>query len=339
MKELKFLCIQPDDVYYTWQVHAWLESLKQIGQSDKAIILLFVPHFREQNPKWQQIIDLYPEAEFVFYKDVNNEISSKLGIYIPVLRPWTAAKYFKEHPEMKDKAIFYCDSDVVFSKMPDISEYINDDVNYLSDTNSYINADYFDSKVRDVLPERLEEYKLEDVLAQTTMLAGVTRKIAEENNLHSGGAQYLLKNIDYTFWEKVEKDCLSIRIYLMDVNKQFFKDESSGFQSWCSDMWAVLYNLWYDKQTTKVIPELDFAWATDPISKLDRVSIFHNAGIVSNTANGYPAFYKGNYHSGGNPVTDPHLQVVINDANSQKHCTHYYAQQLLNLKNKYNLQY
>jgi hypothetical protein len=185
----------------------------------------------------------------------------------------------------------------------------------------------------------LEEYKQEDVLAQTTMLAGVTRKIAEENNLHSGGAQYLLKNIDYVFWEKVMKDCLSIRIYLMDVNKQFFKDESSGFQSWCSDMWAVLYNLWYDKQITKVIPELDFAWATDPISKLDRVSIFHNAGIVSNTANGYPAFFKGNYHTGGNPVTDPHLQVVMNDANSQKHCTHYYTKQLLNLKDKYNLQY
>jgi len=339
MRELKFLTICPDDSYYTWQVHAWLESLKQIRQSDKAIILLFVPYFREQNPKWQQIIDLYPEAEFVFYRDETNEISPKLSLYIPILRPWTAAKYFKEHPEMTSKAIFYCDSDVVFTKNFNINEFINDDVNYLSDTNSYINASYFDSKIKDVLSHKLEEYKQEDILAQTCILAGITRKIAEENNLHSGGAQYLLKNIDYKFWEKVLIDCLNIRTFLLGINREFFKDESSGFQSWCSDMWAVLYNLWYDKQTTKVIPELDFAWATDPISKLDEVSIFHNAGIVSNTANGYPAFYKGNYHQGRDPFTDEHLQTVINSEESKKYCTHYYTQQLLNLKQKYNLNY
>ena len=37
MKDLRFICAQPDDTYYTWQVHLWLESLKNIGQSDKAI--------------------------------------------------------------------------------------------------------------------------------------------------------------------------------------------------------------------------------------------------------------------------------------------------------------
>ena len=24
MKELKYVCAQPDDTYYTWQVHMWL---------------------------------------------------------------------------------------------------------------------------------------------------------------------------------------------------------------------------------------------------------------------------------------------------------------------------
>jgi hypothetical protein len=71
MRNLKFICAQPDDTYYTWQVHLWLESLKNIGHSDKAIVLIFIPNFREKNEKWQQVIDLYPEAEFVFYKDVD----------------------------------------------------------------------------------------------------------------------------------------------------------------------------------------------------------------------------------------------------------------------------
>jgi hypothetical protein len=338
-KELRFLCVQPDDTYYTWQVHAWMESLKSLGYSDKAIVLIFIPSFRDKNPKWQQVIDLYPEAEFVFYKDDENVVSKHLGVYIPVLRPYTLMRWFRDRPDMKDKAIFYCDSDVLFTDRLDIEKFIEDDVNYLSDTNSYINASYFDSKIKDVLPEKLEEYKTLDVLAQITSLIGINREICEKNNLHSGGAQYILKNIDGAFWEKVMKDCLIIRTYLMGINKEYFKSESAGFQSWCADMWAVLWNLWLREQETKVVPELNFTWASDPITKLNTTAIFHNAGIVGDAANGYPAFYKGKYHTGTDPFNDPHLQKVLNDENSKKYCTHFYTTKLIELKEKYHLKY
>jgi hypothetical protein len=36
-------------------------------------------------------------------------------------------KYFKEHPEMKDKAIFYCDSDVLFTDNLDIEKFVDDE--------------------------------------------------------------------------------------------------------------------------------------------------------------------------------------------------------------------
>ena len=222
-KELRFVCSQPDDIYYTWQVHAWIESLRELGHSDKAIVLVFTPSFRQKSDKWQKIVDLYPEAEFVFYKDEKNEISSKLGIYIPVLRPFCLRNYFTDHPGMKDKAVFYCDSDILFTDKFDIDKFKDDEITYLSDTNSYINASYFDSKIKDVLPEKLEEYKTLDVLAQVTSLIGITREICEKNNLNSGGAQYFLKNVDGKFWDKVMKDCLIIRLYLQNINRQFFK--------------------------------------------------------------------------------------------------------------------
>ena len=95
MKDLKFICAQPDDTYYTWQVHLWLESLKEIGQIENAIVLVFTPAVRAFNDKWKKIQDLYPEAEFNFYKDEENDVSKLLGIYIPVLRPWLLWKYFK----------------------------------------------------------------------------------------------------------------------------------------------------------------------------------------------------------------------------------------------------
>ena len=39
MRELKFIQCCPSDIYYTWQVNLWLESLREIGQSDKQLIL------------------------------------------------------------------------------------------------------------------------------------------------------------------------------------------------------------------------------------------------------------------------------------------------------------
>jgi hypothetical protein len=32
MKDVKFVTACPDDTYYTWQVHLWLESLKDLGK-------------------------------------------------------------------------------------------------------------------------------------------------------------------------------------------------------------------------------------------------------------------------------------------------------------------
>lgn len=338
MKDLKFVCVQPDDTYFTWQVHLWLESLREIGHSDKAIVLIYIPPNREKNQKWQQIVDLYPEAEFHFYKDVSDLINY-IPIYIPILRPWTLWKHFKEHPELSDKAIFYCDSDVLFTKDFNVDKFLEDEVCYLSNTNSYISASYFASKERDVLPEKLEEYKTRDILAEVMSLVGVEKQVAIDNDAHSGGAQYLLKNVDATFWNKVMNDCMLIRTYLQNVNKQFFESETKGFQSWCADMWAVLWNLWFRNYETKVVPEMEFAWSTDPIQKLETHTILHNAGIVSVRQGTWPAFYKAKYHTGGDPTNDVHLNTVLNDEETKKHCNWYYANKLRELKLKYNLNY
>jgi hypothetical protein len=338
MKELKYICAQPDDTYYTWQVNLWLESLKERGDSDKAIVLIFIPKFRERNEKWDQVIALYPEAEFVFYKDTDS-ISDLLGIYIPILRPYVLWRYFKDHPDMSSKAVFYCDSDILFTEKFDIQQFVDDDINYLSDANSYINAKYFDSKVKDVLPEKLEEYKTRDILAEITSVVGISREIAEAHNDHSGGAQYLIKNIDAAFWKKMLTDCIVIRSYLQKVNREFFENENKGFQSWCADMWALLWNLWLREAETRVVPEMGFSWAPDPITKLDTHPILHNAGIVGTQMDGYNCFYKGKYHKGLDPSTDVHLDAVLNDEKAKTRCTWYYANKLKQLFNKYKLNY
>jgi hypothetical protein len=240
---------------------------------------------------------------------------------------------------MKEKAVFYCDCDILFTDKFNLDKFLDDEINYLSDTNSYINASYFDSKVKDVLPEKLEEYKKIDVLDDVSKLVGSSRELAEKNNMHSGGAQYLLKNIDGEFWERVLSACINIRVQLMNINKQYFENENKGFQSWCADMWAVLWTLWSREQETRVVPELEFAWAPDPIEKLNRCTILHNAGITGPFMGDVPYFYKGAYHQGKDPFKDPHLHVVFYHEESKKKCTHFYVTELLALKEKYNLTY
>jgi len=338
MKDLRFICAQPDDTYFTWQVHLWLESLKEIGHSDKAIVLIFIPKNRQQNPKWQQIINLYPESEFHFYKD-EDDLNQYLGLYIPILRPYVLWKHFKAHPELASDAIFYCDSDVLFTKNFNVDNMLEDDTCYLSDTKSYISAEYFDSKVRDVLPDKLEEYKTRDILGEVMSLVGVDREVAVANIEHSGGAQYLLKNMDASFWSKVMNDCILIKTYLQKVNREFFESENKGFQSWCADMWAVLWNLWLRRQEVLVPTELNFSWAPDSIDSLKDRMIFHNAGVVGLTQDNYPCFYKGKYHQGSDPTKDEQLQIVLNHEESMKHCTWYYANKLKELSEKYKLNY
>lgn len=338
MRELRFICAQPDDPYYTWQVHLWLESLKSIGYSDKAIVLIFTPKGREQNKNWKQVTDLYPETEFVYIKDEDN-VSSLIGTYIPILRPYSLWRYFRDNPEMSNRGVFYCDSDILFMEGFNVDKYLQDDVCYLSDTNSYINASYFDSKIRDVKPNKLEEYKTRDILGELSSLIGINRIICEQNNLNSGGAQYFLKNIDTSFWSKVQRDCITIKTYLGNINREFFESESKGFQSWCADMWAILWNLWLRNQETKCIPEMAFAWATDSIDKLKTHTIFHNAGISDSIMDNIPRFYKGKYHRGEDPTKDPHLNVVLNHEESKKTCTWYYANKLKELSQKYRINY
>lgn len=340
MKDLKFVCAQPDDTYYTWQVHMWLESLKELGLSDKAIVLVFTPGFRAPSRKWKQIENLYPEAEFAYYWDENNELNKYLNLYIPILRPWILEKYWRDHPDMATKTVLYMDCDTVLTPNFNINHLIDDDVNYLSDTNSYINAKYFDSKVRDVLPEKLEEYKKIDVLGDLAKEIGISREIAEANNDHSGGAQYILKNIDADFWKDVKQDCIKIRITLQAINKQYFASEDKGFQSWCADMWAVLWNLWKREMVTRNAKELEFSWASDQMPKVDKLGIFHNAGITSDIMGETPCFYKGKYHKGTDPFTDvEHLKTVYNNEKSKTLGTWFYLDKLFKLKENYNLSY
>lgn len=329
---------QPTDTYFVWQNHLYIEScLKQGFEEEQIHILLYNPVGRPYNNNWDKLKECYPKLNIFIYEDKG--VGQFLGIYIPILRPHILWQHFETFPELQDKTIIYTDSDIIWLDSLNLNHLLNDDVNYVSDASSYLNNSYFESKYRDVLIGKQEEAKSRDFLKEVCEIVGINKQVVIDNNYNTGGVQYILKNIDASFWKKVEADVLKIRIHLQEINKEFYKEENSGIQSWCADLWAVQFNLWFFNKESKVTKELEFAWATDPILKIDTHPILHNAGIVSETGNGYSAFYKGKYHNGIDPFSDPYLQVVIDDEESKKYCTHHYVTKLIELKQKYHLTY
>ena len=329
---------QPDDQYFIWQNHLYIEScLNQGFTQDQIHILLYKPKNRRFNNNWNKLKEIYPDINIFLYEDKG--VQQFLGVYIPILRPHILWQHFEVYPELKDKTIIYTDSDILWLDTLNINHLLLDNINYVSDTSSYLNYSYFENKYKQVIPEKLEEAKSVDFLKEVCNIVGVDKKIVIDNNNNTGGVQYILKNIDADFWKKVETDVLKIRLYLQQVNKIYFKNENDGIQSWCADLWAVQFNLWYRNLETKVVKELDFAWATEPIEKLNSCTIYHNAGVTGKYMNDIPYFYKGAYHTGQNPLLDEHLETVINNEQSKKYCTWYYTNKLLELKNKYNIDY
>lgn len=344
-KDLKLITSLPSDKYFSWQVINWLNSAREHNLSDKCEILIYKTWDKKVWDKsWDQVERLFPEAKFFYYADEG--LGDRVTQYIPVLRPYTLWKHWRAYPQMVNSTIFYHDSDILLTGDIDFSLF-KEDVCYVSDARSYTNATYFEGKERDVLPEKLEEYKESTILENVTSLCGIKWDVVKANNENSGGAQYILNGIEANFWEEMIENCLSVYNYLGMVNKYFFPNEDKGFQRWCADMFVMLWQMWGRGIKTEVHKELDFAWSTDRREKLENVKIMHNAGIGGVTHKiiynkqevEVPVFWKGKYH---NNITTPFKdtgylnKILVNEA-TKSICNHYYTQKLMECKNKYNL--
>ena len=338
MKKPIILTAQPDDDFFIWQNHLYIESCLEAGFDEERIhILLYTPPVRQINKKWDKLKEYYPKLQIFRYSDGIDRFYKLLGVYIPLLRPHILTQHFQDFPELSKETILYTDSDILWTKNLDINKFFDDDICYLSDAHSYMNNDYFDRKYNDTKEELKEEAKKRDFLQEICSLSGISKDIVLENNKNIGGVQYILKGVDAEFWQKVQKDCFQIRVHLQGINKTFYENENKGIQSWCADLWAVIFNLWYRNKTVKIVPEMDFSWSTDSIEKLDKVGIFHNAGITGEMKGDIPVFFKGKYHTGLDPFKDPNLEKVHQNEQSKTLANHYYVDKLIQLKQKYNL--
>ena len=272
---MKYICAQPATLYYAWQIDAMLFSFRTVGVNLEDVHVVCAIH-GEINSHFDTLMRKYQGVIFSFYEDNRSDKS-----YISSIRPYILKQHFEVYKELSEEVLFYHDCDIVFTKPIEMNRFSADDVCYLSDTVSYIGYNYIKSKGEDVFKKMID-------------IVGIDEQTVIDNQESSGGAQYILKGIDKYFWHDVEKDAVRLfkEVTQMNVHKKQIDPNYHEIQIWCADMWAVLWNIWKRNKTTKVVPELDFSWATSNIAEWHMKSIYHNAGV---TASDNDMFFKGNY--------------------------------------------
>lgn len=252
---MKFLSAQPDQPYFLWQLQVQLANFHRLGIEGDLIILLAT----DGAPSVvANLIAANTSAQVHFIPDTRRDKS-----YAPSVQFHLYSKFF--HTHTIGEPYMLIDSDVIFVSLPDMSGLVHDDIVYMSDTRSYIGAQYILSKGGKIL---------ENMAA----IVGVNPSMIVERQAHSGGAQTIVKGLeDVGFWSKVEADACSLYQYLT-IEERKWRGKEYPIQRWTSGMWAFLWNLWREGRDTRITPALDFCWGSDPLTK--QKPILHMAGVT-----------------------------------------------------------
>jgi len=278
MRNLRFVCAQPATLYYAWQVEVMLNNFIAMGVNPNNIDIVCWKQNGVIPEEWNKLANGYA-ARFFFYDDTR-----ETKHYISSIRPNILKQHWLKHAYLSKDAIFYHDSDIIFTKpIGDwiTDEMINDNEWYGSDTRWYIGHNYIQSKG-------------DDVISEMCKITGMEESVIEANEMNSIGAQYLMKGVDYLFWNRVETDSENLYKEISELNrkKKELDPTHHELQIWCADMWAVLWGAWRKGYKTNCHPNFDFSWGTSSTNDYHKMNIMHNAGVTDSVSG---LFYKAEY--------------------------------------------
>ena len=309
--DLIFVSAQPDVPYFHWQTKVYVHNFIDKGINPNQIHVLFVIVDGDEPSKQSLELREYGVNVHHYVDDRKNKE------YIPSLRPLILSKWLKDNPQFGE-CYFYHDSDIIFRVLPDFNSLIDDNICYLSDTTSYIGYNYI-KECGDRYETEHNNLPKDKLITTMCDIIGVDIETVEKNQKNSGGAQYLLKNAGHEFWDKVYEDSENLYQMLIRFHKTY--PIPHGLKIWTSDMWAVLWNLWYLDKETRVTGKLSFSWATDTVDQYNHNIILHMAGVTSDLRQ--TKFYKVDFIN-VNPIellknNDSIFDYIDNNSSTKKY--------------------
>ncbi|QPH38946.1 galactosyltransferase-related protein [Pedobacter endophyticus] len=289
-----FISAQPDDFYFLWQLQLQLHNFNRLGIQPESIhVLIAHPKGRGLSSFFKEFIAVNKQASFYSY--VDERVSKR---YLSSVRPHILAKHFEENKYLEKEDIFYHDSDIIFKRIPDFSGMLKNETWYAADTRSYTGVTY------------IKQTANEEVFQQMCDLVGVKSNLIEDSDKEAGGAQYLLKNVPASFWQKLEMDSERLFVLLSTYNSSFgFCDSKNKIQAWCADMWCLWWQAILIGKQIEIHPELGFNWAHSSISLEKRNNIIHYTGSLSD---GSEKLFRKNNYSNCSPFYDDLEQIDQN---------------------------
>jgi hypothetical protein len=275
-----FISAQPDQYYFLWQLELQIFNFEKLGVNLSDVhILIGFDEDQQPSRDFKAFRRKYNDLGIYIYPDTR-----KSKTYLSSLRPHLLAKHFEELPHLCNETLFYHDSDIVFSSLPDFALLSATDTWYTSDTRSYLDSSY------------ILKTAGKAVFHQMCAIVGVGHETVRSNDKHAGGAQYIIKNVGAAFWKKVEHDCENVYKLLLSAEKQLngneLFEEKPVIQKWCTDMWVLWWNALLHQRNFEIHPELRFCWADSTITEWHETNILHYTG--GPVANGL-YFRKGDY--------------------------------------------
>ncbi len=279
-----YLSCQPAIDRYTWEVEVYLENFLKMGVPPQQIHLVngLDREWKEIPQNWRRLQQKYSSVNFWFYYDTRPLDNN----YPPSLQAHLLEKHWIHNPQLEKETIFFHDADFILTRPFDFTPFLQDEHWYLSNTISYIGAEYIRSKG-------------EEVLDKMCSIADIDKRFVVYNQGGSGGAQKLIKKVDSEYWKNVYQ--LSMRFWreVPLVSERIKKEKQSKgepyheLQHWTMSMWAELWTGWKLGKSTRVVKEFNFMFATNPIGDWETYPFFHNAGVMSNDRD--KLLYKGDY--------------------------------------------
>lgn len=297
MQDLYYISAQPVSVYFIWQLDLLIFNFKNLGLNKENIHILFA--YNEEVDKKQILEEFVTRNSKYASIFLYNDTRSKKN-YLSSVRPHIISKHITQHPYLEQSVLLYHDSDLLFKRLPDVNLFMDDEYCYVANTKSYLGYNY----IMDCLTEREFEKMCSIVGISSEQVKGLDQKFV-------GGAQYIVKGTSIDFWRKVEIDSENLFNYMTAINEKKNKNFRSnndalagkkiGIQAWCSDMWAMLWNLSLVGKEVRVLEDLNHCWPWDHISEWDKKPILHYSGSITSSKffrkglyNLFPPYYSKN---------------------------------------------
>ena len=285
MENILFVSAQPDVPYFIWQIKLYVHNFidKGIDPNQIHIVLGLVQGKTKPSDESKQLEGMGVNLHFFL-----DERSKKN--YIPSIKPYLISKWIQSNPK-HGELFFLHDADIIFNRLPNFDDLLNDDKNYLSDTIGYIGYNYI-MDCCDRYETKHQTSQKGQLINEMVEVIGIDVNTVKTNQENSGGGQYLIKNSNCELWDKIYKDSTKLYEQMLSYQKRY-PINPGQIQFWTAEMWSLLWNLWLYGNETKITDELSFSWATDNTNKYEKHPILHMAGVTDSLKT--TKFYKGDY--------------------------------------------